>query len=180
MVDEFWLSDPQWARLAPLLPNKPRGVPHFDDAGRVKYGMHAFRHFFASWAIQSKEHGRLGFPMKRAQFVLGHATFALTADTYSHLLPENNDDWSIMAAAEKSIIGAKYITLVVCATYMRHERWKTAPMEHRSLEHRHKNHFKPTCKWWCPGRDSNPHSRWETDFKSVASTDSATRAQPGA
>jgi transposase len=28
---EFWLSDGQWARLRPLLPNKPRGVPRVDD-----------------------------------------------------------------------------------------------------------------------------------------------------
>jgi transposase len=28
---EFWLSDEQWARLRPLLPNKPRGVPRVDD-----------------------------------------------------------------------------------------------------------------------------------------------------
>ena len=31
MVQDFWLSDAQWARLAPLLPNKPRGVPRVDD-----------------------------------------------------------------------------------------------------------------------------------------------------
>ncbi len=30
-MDEFWLSDEQWARLQPLLPNKPRGVPRVDD-----------------------------------------------------------------------------------------------------------------------------------------------------
>jgi transposase len=27
----FWLSDAQFARLQPLLPNKPRGVPRVDD-----------------------------------------------------------------------------------------------------------------------------------------------------
>ena len=31
MAQGFWLSDTQWARLAPLLPNKPRGVPRVDD-----------------------------------------------------------------------------------------------------------------------------------------------------
>ena len=31
MVEEFWLSDEQWARLAPLLPKKPRAVPRVDD-----------------------------------------------------------------------------------------------------------------------------------------------------
>ncbi len=31
MAQGFWLNDAQWARLAPLLPNKPRGVPRVDD-----------------------------------------------------------------------------------------------------------------------------------------------------
>ncbi len=31
MAGEFWLSDGQWSRLQPLLPNKPRGVPRIDD-----------------------------------------------------------------------------------------------------------------------------------------------------
>ncbi|WP_437373645.1 IS5 family transposase [Inquilinus limosus] len=31
MASEFWLSDEQWGRLSPLLPNKPRGVPRVDD-----------------------------------------------------------------------------------------------------------------------------------------------------
>ena len=31
MAQGFWLNDMQWARLAPLLPNKPRGVPRVDD-----------------------------------------------------------------------------------------------------------------------------------------------------
>ena len=30
-MGEFWLSDEQWARLKPLLPNKSRGVPRVDD-----------------------------------------------------------------------------------------------------------------------------------------------------
>ena len=31
MSGEFWLSEEQWSRLKPLLPNKPRGVPRVDD-----------------------------------------------------------------------------------------------------------------------------------------------------
>ena len=31
MSDYFWLSDEQFRRLAPLLPNKSRGVPRVDD-----------------------------------------------------------------------------------------------------------------------------------------------------
>ncbi len=38
MSGEFWLSDRQRRRLAPLLPNKPRGVPRVGDR-RVISGM---------------------------------------------------------------------------------------------------------------------------------------------
>ena len=31
MAELFWLSEMQMARLRPLLPNKPRGVPRVDD-----------------------------------------------------------------------------------------------------------------------------------------------------
>lgn len=31
VAGEFWLSDGQWERLRPLLPNKPREVPRVDD-----------------------------------------------------------------------------------------------------------------------------------------------------
>ena len=31
MADVFWLSEEQFERLRPLLPNKPRGVPRVDD-----------------------------------------------------------------------------------------------------------------------------------------------------
>ncbi len=34
----FWLTDDQFARLRPLLPNKPRGVPRVDDR-RVNSGI---------------------------------------------------------------------------------------------------------------------------------------------
>ena len=30
-MTEFWLSEGQFSRLKPLLPNKPRGVPRVDD-----------------------------------------------------------------------------------------------------------------------------------------------------
>lgn len=43
MVDEFWLSDPQWARLAPLLPNKPRGVPRVDDRRVISGIVHVLK-----------------------------------------------------------------------------------------------------------------------------------------
>lgn len=43
MSGEFWLSDRQWARLAPLLPNRPRGVPRVDDRRVVSGIVHVLR-----------------------------------------------------------------------------------------------------------------------------------------
>ena len=39
MAGEFWLDDRQWARLQPMLPNKPRGVQRVDDR-RLKLQSH--------------------------------------------------------------------------------------------------------------------------------------------
>lgn len=38
MAHGFWLSDEQFARLAPLLPNKMRGIKRVDDR-RVIWGI---------------------------------------------------------------------------------------------------------------------------------------------
>ena len=43
MAEEFWLSDTQWARLAPLLPNKPRGVPRVDDRRVISGIVHVLK-----------------------------------------------------------------------------------------------------------------------------------------
>ena len=43
MAEEFWLSDGQWSRLAPLLPNKPRGVPRVDDRRVISGIIHVLR-----------------------------------------------------------------------------------------------------------------------------------------
>ena len=39
----FWLSDTQFARLDPLLPNKPRGVPRVDDRRVISGIIHVIR-----------------------------------------------------------------------------------------------------------------------------------------
>ena len=41
---QFWLSDTQFARLRPLLPNKPRGVPRVDDRRVISGIIHVIRH----------------------------------------------------------------------------------------------------------------------------------------
>ena len=63
---------------------------------RAKYNMHAFRHFFASWVIQGRDHGGLGYAAKKAQEVPGHSTITLTMDTYGHLFPDEEPDWQAM------------------------------------------------------------------------------------
>ena len=39
----FWLSDDQFARLQPFLPNKPRGVPRVDDRRVISGIIHVIR-----------------------------------------------------------------------------------------------------------------------------------------
>ena len=43
MSGEFWLNERQWQRLAPLLPNKPRGVPRVDDRRVISGIVHVLR-----------------------------------------------------------------------------------------------------------------------------------------
>ena len=52
-------------------------------------GFHSLRHFFASWCINSKADGGLGVSPKVVQSWLGHATIAMTLDTYGHLFPSD-------------------------------------------------------------------------------------------
>jgi transposase len=40
----FWLTEAQFGRLQPLLPNKPRGVPRVDDRRVISGNIHVIRH----------------------------------------------------------------------------------------------------------------------------------------
>jgi integrase len=76
-----------------------------DRDGRAKYtGLHAFRHFYASWCINRRVDGGLELPLKVVQARLGHASIQMTADTYGHLFP-STDNGSELAAAEKAFLG---------------------------------------------------------------------------
>jgi integrase len=79
-------------------------VPALDDRGKhkvdkdgnpvvmAKYtGLHALRHFFASWCINSTTKGGRGLPLKEVQTLLGHASVVMTSDRYGHLFPRGND-----------------------------------------------------------------------------------------
>ena len=73
--------------------------------GKAKYtGLHALRHFYASWCINRQADGGLELPAKTVQERLGHSTIAMTMDTYSHLFPQT-DSHSGLAAAEKTLLG---------------------------------------------------------------------------
>ncbi len=80
-----------------------------DDMGRpirlAKYtGLHALRHFFASWCINRKADGGLELPPKVVQERLGHSTIVMTLDRYGHLFPRG-DDSAELAAAEGVLLG---------------------------------------------------------------------------
>ena len=74
-------------------------------AGKAKYtGLHALRHFYASWCINRIEDGGLGLPIKMVQHRLGHSSIQMTADMYGHLFP-SGDDGAELAAAQKALLG---------------------------------------------------------------------------
>jgi len=62
-----------------------------DHNGRPKYGLHALRHFFASWCINPKDRGGRELPPKQVQQLLGHSSIVMTLDVYGHLFRENGD-----------------------------------------------------------------------------------------
>jgi integrase len=75
-----------------------------DGDGKAKYpGLHALRHFYASWSINRRVDGGLELPLKVVQARLGHASIQMTADTYGHLFPRG-DDGAELAAAEQALI----------------------------------------------------------------------------
>ncbi len=67
---------------------------------KAKYtGLHALRHFYASWLINRKEDGGLALPVKMVQERLGHASIVMTMDVYGHLFPRADDGRELAAAA---------------------------------------------------------------------------------
>jgi integrase len=72
--------------------------------GEAKYtGLHALRHFFASWCINRRIDGGLELPLKVVQARMGHSKIGMTADVYGHLFPRG-DDSAELAAAEKFLV----------------------------------------------------------------------------
>ena len=82
-------------------------APVLDPAGQpiARYtGIHAFRHFYASWCINRRVDGGLELPLKVVQARLGHSSIVMTADVYGHLFVRG-DDSAELAAAESSLMG---------------------------------------------------------------------------
>jgi integrase len=73
------------------------------DGGAKYSGLHALRHFYASWCINRKADGGLELPIKVVQGRLGHAGIQMTADRYGHLFPRS-DDSAELAAAERAFM----------------------------------------------------------------------------
>lgn len=81
-----------------------RAAGLLDRLGQPKYtGLHALRHFYASWCINRKEDGGLELPAKIVQARLGHASIVMTMDTYGHLFP-SQDDGAELADAERGLL----------------------------------------------------------------------------
>ncbi len=103
-----------------VFPTKPGRVMHHADtlgslapvmraagvvtrSGKPKYGLHAFRHFFASWCINRKADGGRELPAKVVQGLLGHSSIVMTLDRYGHLFPRG-DDRAELAAATSALL----------------------------------------------------------------------------
>jgi integrase len=76
------------------------GEPVMRQATRPKYGLHALRHFFASWVIERR------FTPKRVQVLLGRSSIQMTFDVYGHLFPSLEDDHAKFAAGEQSLLSS--------------------------------------------------------------------------
>jgi integrase len=71
---------------------------------RAKYtGLHALRHFYASWCINRRADGGLELPAKVVQERLGHSSIVMTLDVYGHLFPRG-DDSAELADAERALL----------------------------------------------------------------------------
>jgi integrase len=73
-----------------------------DGEGTAKYtGLHALRHFYASWCINRTADGGLELPAKVVQERLGHSSIVMTMDVYGHLFKGGDDGAALAAAADK-------------------------------------------------------------------------------
>ena len=74
-----------------------------DRDGNPKFGLHSFRHFFASWCINPKSAGGRELPVKVLQTLLGHSSIVMMLDIYGHLFPSATDRQEL-ALSEKLLL----------------------------------------------------------------------------
>jgi integrase len=81
-------------------------VVTLDDKKRVKpkYGLHAFRHFFASWCINPKNRNGRELQAKEVQVLMGHSNITMTLDVYGHLFPSKGDHVELAAATRALLL----------------------------------------------------------------------------
>jgi integrase len=86
---------------------KPKRDKNDKPVMKAKYGgLHSLRHYFAAWWLTRSDDGGLGLTLKELQERLGHATMAMTTDTYGHLLPPRDEkERQRMAEAHKAMFG---------------------------------------------------------------------------
>jgi len=72
--------------------------------GKPKYtGLHALRHFYASWCINPVDRGGQALPPKVVQERMGHSSITMTMDTYGHLFPQIGGA-DALATAERALL----------------------------------------------------------------------------
>jgi integrase len=74
---------------------KAAGVPQYT-------GLHCLRHFYASWCLNRKEDGGLGYSFQQVKELLGHSSITITVDRYGHLF--ENGDPNTLEAAEQALM----------------------------------------------------------------------------
>ncbi|MGV8830445.1 MAG: tyrosine-type recombinase/integrase [Devosia sp.] len=94
---------PAWLRAGVSVPTAKFSAAGERLATPLYSGMHALRHFFASWCINRRADGGLELPPKIVQERLGHSSIAMTMDVYGHLFPRG-DDAEELAAAEAALL----------------------------------------------------------------------------
>jgi integrase len=74
-----------------------------EAAGVPQYtGLHCLRHFYASWCLNRKEDGGLGYSFQQVKELMGHSSITITVDRYGHLF--ENGDPNTLEAAEQALM----------------------------------------------------------------------------
>ena len=81
-------------------------APIMKVAKMPAYGLHAFRHFFASWCLNPPERGGLGLQPQDVQRLLGHSSIVMTMDVYGHLFP-GGDHHDRFAAGSRALFAGR-------------------------------------------------------------------------